>query len=200
MLHLALTLQLLAPPADVPRRLSLQPTERLQERTERGSLWAERLSSGGGVLAGQAAAVGVAAVAEGAFGNGHLDLMQPSFLAGLSLIAAELALVPLGAALGVDAADPDPNASFLERLGEAVHVRGVQGTLLAGFELVAAFASSPTLALAGVLALFGSDLVLFPLVLSHPSEALAAPPSTRPIDAPPRADAANLPTSLAIHF
>lgn len=182
MLHLALTLQLLAPAPELPDRLALRaPTP-----TPAGHLWAQRLSAGAGVVAAQAASVGLAVAGDGLYGPGHLALMKPSFEAGLTFVASELLLAPLFAALGARLADPDPGALLEDRLAGAYQVRAVQGAVLAGLEFVAALAGSQTLALVAVLALFGSDYVLYPLALASDPATEPAPPGPPAVDAPPR--------------
>ena len=109
---------------------------------------------------GQAAAVGMGALAELCIGHGRVDPLHPSDIAGIELVTSELVLAPLGAALASWSAARGPAELRLsEAVAAAFQARGAGAALLAALGVVAAAVGSPILLGVGVLALFIADYV-----------------------------------------
>jgi hypothetical protein len=187
-MHLLLTLQLLAPAQDAPQ---LHLRDDIPQLSWRATRTAEQVSGATGVLAAQASAVGMAAVWGLAAGDRGFNPLRPSSAQGFGFVASELVLAPLGAALGVYLANGSPDFGLEAAFEGTAKARGVEGALLAAYEVLAAAAGSQLAALVGLVAMFVADYGILPaFAAANLHEALAPAgvlPGPPPADAPPRA-------------
>lgn len=185
MVHLALTLSLLAPPADVPARAPAPPLGelRLGVLPTPSPRHQERLAGAGAVLLGQALSLGVLAANEKLLVQGGGDLRHPAPASQVLGVATELVLVPLLVALGSAAvARSGTPGDVFDALAHTFRARGAGLALLAGLSAVAALGQLPLLAGGGLLVLFASDYLVLPAAASL---GLHAPDAPGPVDLPP---------------
>jgi hypothetical protein len=168
MLHLALTLSLLAPATDVPRAPGFDPPalelHLLPASTPR---FEEQLAGTGGVLVGQGVALGLLVGAERALVPGGGDLRHPAPTSLILGVGTELMLVPVLVALCSSAvARAGTPGDFFDALSHSFRTRGAGLALLAALSAASALAQLPILAAAGLIALFASDYLTLPVAAS----------------------------------